>query len=552
MLVVHARGEPAVPSHSLTVLDWYHVDHVTLAVRSGYAYGGPGSGDTLVHHADRMRSTDGVELTSMRYESTILGGRGRWRKDLQLPLSRYRVSMGASQQRFRLVHAGAEYSYLISVDCHVLRILALDGFPVQPVTTDFIIVHPGESVDFEAVFRTDQQNSTGLRYWMRANTLRSDKNRSDPDSLRDGGGLERPNEDGGLAILDYRGSFGLDDPTTEPRICSGVAPCTVFNCPFSGYPSVYHMDCIAINRVKSPDVDRKSRRSRFGLNDAGDDVTEIFLNFAFVVGSSVNGRRFVHPRSFLPDSQDDVIDGAVVCDENLCNRQGCACTHVISVPPNVTVQMVLLNYQPVHSARNLPSHHSVHIHGHSFAVLATGFARQNSTTGLWTGHNQDISCAGDRLCARAGWRDDRRPSINLVDPPIKDTVIVPARGYTVVRFRADNPGRWLIHCHQEMHSLKGMALILDVRGGAGPDPPAGFPSCRSSDWIEDEDKKLVSSVASSNKTVPGLESRNKGFGDDVTSHVCNFNRKDNDGNHVHTVIWSFYKINIDLYASIPC
>jgi hypothetical protein len=29
---------------------------------------------------------------------------------------------------------------------------------------------------------------------------------------------------------------------------------------------------------------------------------------------------------------------------------------------------------------------------------------------------------------------------NLIDAPIKDTVAVPSRGYTVVRFLANNPG----------------------------------------------------------------------------------------------------------------
>ena len=29
---------------------------------------------------------------------------------------------------------------------------------------------------------------------------------------------------------------------------------------------------------------------------------------------------------------------------------------------------------------------------------------------------------------------------NLMDPPIKDTVTVPDGGYTVLRFKADNPG----------------------------------------------------------------------------------------------------------------
>ena len=37
-------------------------------------------------------------------------------------------------------------------------------------------------------------------------------------------------------------------------------------------------------------------------------------------------------------------------------------------------------------------------------------------------------------------------------PPIKDTVITPAAGYTVIQFVADNPGWWFFHCHIEYHA----------------------------------------------------------------------------------------------------
>jgi FtsP/CotA-like multicopper oxidase with cupredoxin domain len=36
---------------------------------------------------------------------------------------------------------------------------------------------------------------------------------------------------------------------------------------------------------------------------------------------------------------------------------------------------------------------------------------------------------------------------NLLKAPLKDTVTVPVGGYTIIRFRANNPGAWLFHCH---------------------------------------------------------------------------------------------------------
>ena len=52
---------------------------------------------------------------------------------------------------------------------------------------------------------------------------------------------------------------------------------------------------------------------------------------------------------------------------------------------------------------------------------------------------------------------------NLDNPPLKDTVVVPDAGFTVIRFVANNPGFWLFHCHLSWHDRIGMGLILQVR-----------------------------------------------------------------------------------------
>jgi FtsP/CotA-like multicopper oxidase with cupredoxin domain len=63
--------------------------------------------------------------------------------------------------------------------------------------------------------------------------------------------------------------------------------------------------------------------------------------------------------------------------------------------------------------------HPMHLHGHTFAVLA--------------------------------------PTSNGVR---KDTVLVPPMGTVTVEFDADNPGQWMIHCHNAYHAAAGMMTIL--------------------------------------------------------------------------------------------
>ncbi|CAG8496081.1 8828_t:CDS:2 [Scutellospora calospora] len=49
-------------------------------------------------------------------------------------------------------------------------------------------------------------------------------------------------------------------------------------------------------------------------------------------------------------------------------------------------------------------------------------------------------------------------TFNLVDPPIRDTTVVPAGGWTVIRFILNNPGIWVFHCHIEWHIELGMLI----------------------------------------------------------------------------------------------
>ncbi|KAH3772987.1 hypothetical protein DPMN_174335 [Dreissena polymorpha] len=68
---------------------------------------------------------------------------------------------------------------------------------------------------------------------------------------------------------------------------------------------------------------------------------------------------------------------------------------------------------------------------------------------------------------------------NLVNPVYKDTVTVGSKGgYAIIRFKADNPGIWLFHCHNEGHMMQGMALVFKVGNtNQFPVPPAYFPVC---------------------------------------------------------------------------
>ncbi|KAK8613169.1 hypothetical protein V6N13_100939 [Hibiscus sabdariffa] len=126
-------------------------------------------------------------------------------------------------------------------------------------------------------------------------------------------------------------------------------------------------------------------------------------------------------------------------------------TKVTKLKFNSTVEMVLQN-----TAIIGVENHPMHIHGVNFHVLAQGFGNYNA--------------------------DEHRIMFNLVDPQIRNTIGVPVGGWAVLRFTANNPGVWLMHCHLDSHLEYGFATVFVVENGATsettlPPPPADLPKC---------------------------------------------------------------------------
>ena len=128
-------------------------------------------------------------------------------------------------------------------------------------------------------------------------------------------------------------------------------------------------------------------------------------------------------------------------------------------------------------------YHNVHVHGQSYVVLAEEFPTYDNATGRIIYPNTDITCGTDVLCALPRWTSTP-PSFKDSQPVVKDTMVIPVRGYVVVQFIANNPGYWMIHCHIDMHMLSGMALVLKIGQDHFPELPRTFPRCADGVYIE--------------------------------------------------------------------
>ncbi|CDP14064.1 unnamed protein product [Coffea canephora] len=126
-------------------------------------------------------------------------------------------------------------------------------------------------------------------------------------------------------------------------------------------------------------------------------------------------------------------------------------TKVYKLAFNSTVQVVIQGNSIV-----APESHPTHLHGFNFFVVGKGLGNFNPNT------------------------DPKK--FNLVDPVERNTISVPTGGWTVIRFRADNPGIWFMHCHLEVHTTWGLKMAFLVENGNGPNesilpPPTDLPKC---------------------------------------------------------------------------
>lgn len=51
-------------------------------------------------------------------------------------------------------------------------------------------------------------------------------------------------------------------------------------------------------------------------------------------------------------------------------------------------------------------------------------------------------------------------TIKWDNPPRRDVALLPAGGFLIIAFKADNPGSWLLHCHIAWHASSGLALQI--------------------------------------------------------------------------------------------
>ncbi|KAL2454615.1 Laccase-14 [Abeliophyllum distichum] len=345
----------------------------------------------------------------------------------------------------RIVSAVMDENLFFSIAKHKLTLVGTDGFYTKPFETDYIMITPGQSMD---VLLTANQSPN--LYYIAARSY----------SSAFGAGFDNSTTTG---ILQYKQNvFNLfsSDPFLPPLP------------PYNGTPEstefTKKLRSLA-NKEHSIEVPLETDTNLFLtvavnlLNCTGKPCNGPFdKRFS----ASLNNISFVFPSSNILQAYFYKIQGVFeknfprkplqkfdytgynLPDNLLTPDFG---TRVLVLKYNASVELILQGTNVLAS-----DNHPMHLHGYSFYVVGWGFGNFDPT--------KDPS------------------TYNLVDPPQQTTVGIPNNGWVAIRFRANNPGVWLLHCHLERHATWGMNTVVLVKNGATPQtkilpPPQDLVRC---------------------------------------------------------------------------
>ncbi|KAI5060346.1 hypothetical protein GOP47_0024766 [Adiantum capillus-veneris] len=356
----------------------------------------------------------------------------------------------------RLINAALNNEHFFILAKHKLTVVEADGEYTLPYTTDAVVITPGQTLNVLVT-----ANQPPADYLMGMTAYASNPNipvltipalalwryeQIMPEHIETGG------------ILLHRPLFPLNNDT---------AFVSNFSQNIRSFPTVY-------NHVKVPHNIDRNLFFTIGLNEEtcdtdhasqckgpnGGRFSASINNITFQLPHTVSLLQAYHCgtkkdsipifTTNFPDKPVEKFDFVSAAPNDPPNNtQSLVGTRVNVIEFGANVQIVLQNTGIIGS-----ENHPIHLHGYSFYVVGMGEGDYNPFTA----------------------------TLNLRDPPLRNTIGVPAGGWAVIRFKADNPGVWYLHCHLEIHTSWGLAMAFIVENGVGslqtlPPPPADLPHC---------------------------------------------------------------------------
>ncbi|KAB1225918.1 Laccase-17 [Morella rubra] len=352
----------------------------------------------------------------------------------------------------RLINAALNDELFFSIANHSLTIVEADAVYVKPFETNVLVITPGQTTNVLLKTKTFLPNAS---FFMLARPYATGMGTFDNSTVAGILQYEKPSNSSSITASKRR-------PLLRPTLPPLNATSLVMN---------FTRKFRSLATAKFPANVPQTVQKRFfftvglGTNPCPKNQTCQGPNNSSKFAASVNNVSFILPTTALLQAHFfGRSNGVYTADFPSSPLQQFNYT---GTPPNNTVvtngtKVVVLSYntsvEVVMQDTSIlgAESHPLHLHGFNFFVVGQGFGNFNP--------NKDPA------------------NFNLVDPVERNTFGVPSGGWVAIRFLADNPGVWLMHCHFDVHLSWGLRMAWVVQDGKLPNqklppPPADYPKC---------------------------------------------------------------------------
>ncbi|EES18346.1 hypothetical protein BDA96_09G171700 [Sorghum bicolor] len=356
----------------------------------------------------------------------------------------------------RLINAALNDELFFSVANHTLTVVDVDALYVKPFTVDTLIIAPGQTSN---VLLATKPTYPGAIYYMEARPYTNTQGTFDNTTVAGVLEYEDPSSSSSSGENQSNSNLPVFAPTLPPiNDTSFVANYTakLRSLASAEYPAAVPQD---VDRRFFFTVGLGTHPCAGGVNGTcqgpnGSRFAASINNVSFVLPTTAllqahfagrsNGVYATNFPAFPPTPFN--YAGTPPNNTNVMNG-----TKVAVLPFGTSVELVLQDTSILGAES-----HPLHLHGFNFFVVGQGFGNFDPT--------------------------NDPAKFNLVDPVERNTVGVPAGGWVAIRFRADNPGVWFMHCHLEVHMSWGLKMAWLVLDGSLPNqklppPPLDLPQC---------------------------------------------------------------------------
>ncbi|CAM8909987.1 unnamed protein product [Rhodiola kirilowii] len=347
----------------------------------------------------------------------------------------------------RLINAALNDELFFSIANHSLTVVDADAVYVKPFITETLLIAPGQTTN---VLLKTKPNFPNANFYMIARPYVTGLGTFDNSSVA--GILEyESSSSGSLKTLPIFKPHmpALNDTSFAANFSSKMRSLASSDFPANVPQTVDKQFFFTVGLGTNPCQKNQTCQGPNGTRFAAsvNNVSFVLPTTALLQAHFLQRSNGVYTTDF-PNTPITPFNYTGTSPNNTMVSSG---TKVVVLKYNTTVELIMQDTSILGAES-----HPLHLHGFNFFVVGQGFG------------NFD--------------RNNDTKRFNLVDPVERNTIGVPAGGWAAIRFRADNPGVWFMHCHLEIHTSWGLRMAWIVQDGNLPNqkilpPPADLPKC---------------------------------------------------------------------------